>query len=158
MSKLESLNKSGEAAKVAEDTPLDDAAKVLLVADDSPESYVAKLTEAEHYPDAVRFWAFALPKRNAVEWAMKCVQQLPTLVEQPLQKAAIQATQTWLNDPSDGNRRQAHNAAEAVGLDQPAGCVAMAAFFSEGSLVPWSCNLSQHRPKPHRPQQLAPSS
>ena len=67
---------------------------------------------------------------------MKCVQQLPTLVEQPLQKAAIQATQTWLDDPSDGNRRKAHNAAEAVGLDQPAGCVAMAAFFSEGSLVP----------------------
>jgi hypothetical protein len=39
-------------------------------------------------------------------------------------------------DPTEENRRAAHAAAEAAGLAHPAGCAAMACFWSGGSLAP----------------------
>jgi hypothetical protein len=50
--------------------------------------------------------------------------------------AALQAAEKWAADPSDDNRRAAYPASEAATLGTPAGCAALAAFFSGGSLAP----------------------
>jgi hypothetical protein len=52
------------------------------------------------------------------------------------QAAAVQAAERWVADPSEANRRAAQAASEAAGLGTPAGCAAMAAFWSGGSLAP----------------------
>ena len=54
----------------------------------------------------------------------------------PKQAAALQATQRWVQSPTDENRRAAYTAAEAATFGTPAGCVALAAFLSGGSLAP----------------------
>ncbi len=51
-------------------------------------------------------------------------------------KGALSATEAWIAQPTEENRRAAHEAAKAAGLGTPAGCAALAAFFSGGSLAP----------------------
>ena len=48
----------------------------------------------------------------------------------------MKAAEKWTSDPSEDNRRAAHAAAEAGAMGSPAGCAALAAFFSGGSLAP----------------------
>ena len=50
--------------------------------------------------------------------------------------AAFKATLLWVQDPSDQRRRAAHDAAKRIGDRTPAQLVALAAFFSGGSLSP----------------------
>jgi hypothetical protein len=50
--------------------------------------------------------------------------------------AALEAADKWVADPSEDHRRAAGKAAEQVGHSTPAGCVALAAFWSGGSLPP----------------------
>ena len=53
----------------------------------------------------------------------------------PAAKAkALEAARAWVLDPSEENRRACWSAAEAAEIGSPAGCTAMAAFFSGGSL------------------------
>ena len=48
---------------------LSEPAMALVRPGTHPRDYVALLMERELYPDAVRFLAHALPKREAVWWA-----------------------------------------------------------------------------------------
>ena len=54
----------------------------------------------------------------------------------PPVKAALDATERWIAQPSDPNRREAMAAAEKAGFDSAAGCAGLGAFFSGGSLAP----------------------
>lgn len=98
--------------------------------------YVNLLRDKAHFRDAVRFLAHWLPKRQAVWWACRCAHQAlppgaPTSVVD-----ALRTAERWAREPSDENRRAALPAAEAAGLDTPAGCAAIAAFLSLGSMAP----------------------
>jgi hypothetical protein len=72
-----------------------------------------------------------LPKREAVWWACQCVRPASGAAA-----SAIQAAEAWVAEPSEARRRAAQPAAEAAGVGTPAGCAALAAFFSGGSLAP----------------------
>jgi hypothetical protein len=50
--------------------------------------------------------------------------------------AALQSAEKWAADPAEANCRAAQTAAEAAGTGTPAGCAALAAFWSGGSLAP----------------------
>jgi hypothetical protein len=50
--------------------------------------------------------------------------------------AAIAAADAWVAQPAEERRRAAMAAAEAATYGTPAGCLALAVFFSEGSLAP----------------------
>src|ERR1019366_1277634 len=51
-------------------------------------------------------------------------------------KAALDATERWIAQPNDDNRRLAMAAAEKAELGTAAGCAGLATFFSGGSLAP----------------------
>ncbi len=111
------------------------------LAADAPDGPVLidRLREAALFPEAVRYLAFALPKRQAVWWACRCVRQGPlTAVSAAPDPAsvALEAAEQWAADPSETNRRAAGAAGESAGAGTPAGCAAMAAFWSGGSLAP----------------------
>jgi hypothetical protein len=141
------MTKPGLAAEVVATTPLEPPAKELLRPDHSPKQYLDALTQAGHLADAVRFLAHVLPRREAVWWACQCVKAVPELPKNEKTVAAVAAAEAWAAGPTDDNRRAAQAAAQAAGLDTPAGCCGMAAFFSDGSMAP--AHVQAVPPPPH---------
>lgn len=123
------------AAEVCKLFPLGDEAKPLLRDTLAPRQFLDLLVEKQQFLDAVRFLAHALPKREAVWWACLCA-RVTAPTPPPPQAAAVQAAERWVADPSEANRRAAQAAAEKAEMNNPAGCAAMAAFWSGGSLAP----------------------
>src|SRR5450631_1327860 len=115
---------------------LGEEAMALVRPDLKPLDFVALLMEKALYPDAVRFIAHALPKREAVWWAWVCARRAAGENPQPKIKGALDATERWIAQPSEDNRRLAMAAAQKAELGTAAGCTGLAAFFSGGSLAP----------------------
>jgi len=111
-------------------------AMALLKPELHPLDFVAKLMEKTLYPDAVRFLAHALPKREGVWWAWMSARRTAGENAPPPVKAALEATEKWIAQPSDENRRAAKAASDVAKLETPAGCAGLAAFFSGESLGP----------------------
>lgn len=126
-------SKTAAISTVAE---LGEEAMALLRPDLHPLDYVALLMEKALFPDAVRFVAHALPRREAVWWAWVCARRSAGESPPPKIKAALDATERWIAQPNDGNRRLAMANAEKADLGTAAGCAGLAAFFSGGSLAP----------------------
>lgn len=102
----------------------------------SPRRFVGMLMERELHMDAVRLIAHALPRREAVWWAWVCARKASGAEPKPPIKAALDATERWIVQPSDEHRRQALQFGEAADFGTPAGCAALATFMTGGSLGP----------------------
>jgi hypothetical protein len=126
-------SKTREVSTVAE---LGDEAMELLRPELHPLDFVDLLMQKALFPDAVRFIAHALPKREAVWWAWVCARRSAGENPQPKIKAALAATEKWIAQPDESNRRLAMAAAEKAELSTAAGCAGLAAFFSGGSIAP----------------------
>lgn len=97
---------------------------------------VQQLVTGAQYAEAVRFVAHALPRREGVWWAWVTAKRASGATPAAPVKAALEATERWIAQPSDANRRQAWDAAQAADIGTPAGCAAAAAFFSGESVAP----------------------
>jgi hypothetical protein len=115
---------------------LGEEAMALARPDLHPLDFVALLMEKALYPDAVRFVAHALPRREAVWWGWVCARRASGENPPPKIKGALDATERWIAQPSEDNRRLAMAAAQKAELGTAAGCTGLAAFFSGGSLAP----------------------
>lgn len=116
---------------------LGDDAKALLSSEvPGPRAYVAQLLALDLHADAIRFIAHALPRREAVWWAWVCARKVAGAEPKPAIKAALDATERWIVQPTEEHRRQALHFGEAADFGTPAGCAALAAFMSAGSLAP----------------------
>ena len=120
-------------ANVAE---LGEEAMALVRPDLHPLDLVSLLMEKALFPDAVRFIAHALPKREAVWWGWVCARRSAGENPPPKIKGALDATERWIAQPNEDNRRLAMAAAQKAELGTAAGCAGLAAFFSGGSLGP----------------------
>src|SRR5262249_30730222 len=125
-----------KAAEVCQAFELGDEARALLQDGMTVGAFLLVLRKAGQHVDAVRLLAHALPKKEAVRWAGGCARGAGW--DDPAQGVAggRAAADKWLADPAEENRRAALPAAEAVGFGTPAGCAALAAFWSGGSLGP----------------------
>lgn len=96
--------------------------------------------------DAIQVLAWSVPRQLAVVWAADCVEQAVggTLTQEEL--AAVEAARAWAADPTESKSMAARDAAEAAGLDVPAGWVAQAAFWSGNNLSP--ADLPAVKPPP----------
>jgi hypothetical protein len=124
------------AAQIGAISGLGDEALALLREGIAPKEYLGLLMEAGHLQDAVRFLAHALPKREAVWWAWFCARRAAGTEPAPKIKAALDATEKWIAQPTDEHRRAAMKTGEAAEFSTPAGCAGMAAFLSGGSMAP----------------------
>ncbi|MGD0776874.1 MAG: hypothetical protein ABSC05_28995 [Candidatus Solibacter sp.] len=115
---------------------LGEEAMALVRPDLHPLDFVALLMQKAFYPDAVRFIAHALPKREAVWWGWVCARRAAGEDPPPKIKGALDATERWIAQPNEDNRRLAMAAAQKAELGTAAGCAGLAAFFSGGSLAP----------------------
>lgn len=127
------------AAEICEHVDLGERSRQKLRADSPPSAFLEALIGEGLYLDAARFLAHALPTQEAVWWACQCArsaagQELPEPAA-----AALAAAETWVVEPTDEHRRAALIAAETAGIGTPAGCSALAAFLSGGSIAPENC-------------------
>jgi hypothetical protein len=124
------------AAEICARFELGEQAKALPQAGLSPGPFLEKLINERHFQDAIRFLAFALPKREAIWWAARCARSAGAAALPLEQQAALQVAERWCLAPTEELRRAAMAASEKAQLKSPAGCAALAVFFSGGSLAP----------------------
>ncbi len=124
------------ANEVCKKFALSPPAAGLLRAEMKPKAFLDLLIEKKHFPDAVRFQAHSMTKREAAWWACVCNRPEKGVTLPPPLLAALQAAEAWVASPSDEKRRAAHAAAETAGAGTPIGLACEAVFFSEGSMGP----------------------
>lgn len=111
------------------------AARPLLNPELTPQQFFAILMENKLYADARRVLAHALPKRRAVWWGCLCVwEALRSENLTPAEYSALEATMRWVVRPSEQERRAAEAAGWAAKPTTLPGCLAMAAYLSDGSM------------------------
>ena len=130
---------NSQTAAICEVAELGEDAMALMRPDMKPPEFVNLLTEKKLYADAVRFLAHALPKREGVWWGWMSARRAAGENPPPKIKASLEATEKWIAQPSEENRRAAHEAAEVAKFGTAAGCAGLGAFFSGGSLAPPDC-------------------
>jgi len=133
-------------AQLAEAAELGEEGRALLTPELAHRHFLAKLVEAGRLTDAIRFLAHALPRREGVWWAWVTAKRAAGVEPAPKLKAALEATERWIAQPSEDNRRAAMAQAEAAGFDVAAGCAGLAAFLSGPTLAP--PNVEQAVPPP----------
>jgi len=124
------------AASVCRDIDLDEEARRLLSPEISPADFLRLLMENALYPDAVKFLARALPKRESTWWACLCARG--TLGDDPASGPLkpLELAEQWVYKPSEEHRRSAFAAAEVHQFEGPGSWAAMAAFWSGASMAP----------------------
>jgi uncharacterized protein DUF6931 len=149
MPKPEGLNSpASEIASVAE---LDEKAQNVLRPDVNSAGFIRDLAKAGLFPEALKVLAHALGGRKCIAWSMACLGELKP--SSPKQEVAVAAIEKWLAEPNDANRRAAQAAAEQAKISTPAGCIALAVFFSEGSIAP--TGASEVPPPPYVAEKIA---
>jgi uncharacterized protein DUF6931 len=117
---------------------LSEEAQSILRPDASSAAFVKDLAAAGLFPDALKVLAHSLGGRQCIAWSLACLQELK--LSTPKQEVAVAAVEKWLAEPNDDNRRAAQDAAQQAKISTPAGCIAQAVFFSEGSIAPKGAN------------------
>jgi hypothetical protein len=111
-------------------------AQALLAPGLTHRAFVQKMVEAGQHADAVRYIAHAMPKREGVWWAWVAAKRAAGPEPDPKIKESLDATERWIAQPSDPNRRVAFEKAQAADIGTPAGCTGAAAFFAGDSMAP----------------------
>jgi len=123
--------------EICGDFELQEEAKTHLNGQPAPHEFVDRLLRAKLYADAIRFLAYALPKRQAVWWACLSVRSVPVCYGDQISAETLQAAETWVKDASEPNREAALEAGNKHKFEMPtapAGWTAMAAGWSGGAV------------------------
>jgi len=128
--------KQPTAIEIGKAVELSEEARPLLQNNALPAEYLQLLLDNELYPDAVRFLAAALPKREATWWACQCARSSCGDEPSVADLKAIELAETWVYKPSDENRCLTQHAANETSFKTAAGWAAIAAFWSGGNISP----------------------
>ena len=121
---------------VVQIAPVEDDTKKLAKPDWSTPQFVEALAGQEKFMDAIRVLAFSLGKLTVIEWAHRCVTIAGGDGLSKIDANALDLVQRWLGGRSEGLRREIYAASQAAEHSTPASWVAMAVFWSEGSMGP----------------------
>jgi hypothetical protein len=129
---------AAKASEICKRFVLDDAAVPLLEGDPPAREFLQRLNDKQHYPEAIRFLAHALPVREAVWWGGLCLwRALESSADRlpPPQRTAFRAAMVWVLKPGEENRRAAEKVGRTATLSNAPGCLAMGVFWSSGSMT-----------------------
>lgn len=124
------------AAEICDKCSLREEAVELLEDGMTPSGFLAALMGEELYPDAIKFLAQALPKRQAIIWARDCARNAAGAQPRDLEKACLDAIDRWLASPEEDTRRAAMDLADEAEYATAAAATAAAAGWTEGSMGP----------------------
>jgi hypothetical protein len=101
-----------------------------------PEAAFDALRAEGRAVEAAFFLGQALPRYEAVAWAVQTVRELTDPDPASAAGEALKAALLWLQDPTEPRRRTAFEAAQRMDDGSPSRLCALAVFFSGGSLAP----------------------
>lgn len=110
-------------------------AQTCLQPDIQSPAFVTALVQATCYLDVMRFFAYGLPKREAIWWSYLCATDTTPQTNKE-DFAALVAVKKWVYTPNEDNRRETKPLAKTLNYKTAASWSAMAVFWSGGSLTP----------------------
>ncbi len=122
--------------EICKTVELGEEARQLLQNAVLPAEFLQQLLDNELYPDAVRFLATALPKREATWWACQCARNNLKDTPSAADVKAIELAEAWVYKPVDENRLPTMSSATETKFNTAAGWAAIAAFWSGGNISP----------------------
>jgi hypothetical protein len=128
--------KEVNANAIAQSIGLDEQAMALLQDQSTTADYLNQLIALKFYPDAVRFLAHALPKREATWWACLCARNTLTDKTPANEIKAIELSEAWVYKPTEDNRKPTLAAAEATEYKTAASWAAIASFWCGDDISP----------------------
>jgi hypothetical protein len=132
--------KSPTALEIADHLQLGDESRAVAVSVKGGPELVAALAAKEMFAKAVRVQAHLLAKRLAVWWGVHCVSAACGDALVSSDADAKDAALVWVKEPGEKHRRSCEAAANQTKFDGPGSWLAMAAFWSGGSIVPAEMN------------------
>ncbi|CZF78297.1 hypothetical protein GCE9029_00754 [Grimontia celer] len=99
----------------------------------TPQQLLERAVNAGQFADAVIFLAHALPVRESIWWGCCCAGLRSDWSEQ--EQDAIRSAKAWVHTPDETSRRYAEQAANTATLQNGAGWIAQAVFWSGGSMT-----------------------
>ncbi len=113
-----------------------DDARLLLRDDLTADAYLTLLKGRQLYQDALSFTVHLLPKREAIWWGCLCIWKMCRPEPKGPEVEALRATVHWVLSNNEDSRQAAGKAGKAAGPGVPAGSLALAAFWTDGSMAP----------------------
>ncbi|QDV42146.1 FHA domain protein [Stieleria neptunia] len=141
------------AVELCQMTDLEEESLQLFRPSHTPEEFFQVLTDNQLFADAIRILSLYLPKRQAIYWAYRAVDDVFPRDLIGDERTALDVTMAWLKDPSEENRRAAMAIAEKLEFANAPSLVAAAACWSEGSMAP--AEFDEVPPDPNLTAQMA---
>jgi hypothetical protein len=120
--------------EIAKSAELSGEAKPFVRDDQKPEECARTLADNELFADAIALLAHSRDAADAIKWGYACLKKLGP-AEKPGPDASLEAVEAWMEKPDDDKRRAAGAAAEESGKSRPSDLLALAVFFSGGSIT-----------------------
>jgi hypothetical protein len=98
-----------------------------------PMEFLRLLGESDTPEDAITFFAYLAPKRDAVFWSCRCIQRMAVPLQAP---EAIEAAMRWVENPEEDVRRATLAIAEASPSEAAETWVAYGAGWAGGNIAP----------------------
>jgi hypothetical protein len=103
----------------------------------TPKRFFDDAVSGHRLRQAVSFLGHALPRYDGVAWAAHLLdKQSRGGTLRPRDRQALDFAMRWVDDPNDDHRRAAYEAAEAATKGSAESLLALAVFFSGGSIAP----------------------
>jgi hypothetical protein len=121
--------------EIAKAAGLSGEAMPLVHDDQNPQQCAEALADRGMFADAISLIAYAREPVRAIAWGRDCVKQLPPAEPPKTPDKSLAAVEVWLEGPDEDKRRAAQGAAEESGNSKPSDLLALAVFFSGGSIA-----------------------
>ena len=100
-------------------------------------NFLNTLAQKDLLPEAIRYLAIALPRREAIWWACATHRTLgPDQLDDIKEQDAWRIVEEWVYNPTEDTRNQTYAIADTLGYQTPGAYGAMAVFWSGGSIAP----------------------
>ena len=142
--------------EIADVANLTDSARGLIQEDSTPRSFVDQLEEQALYEDALRFLAHKLPIDAGIKWAVASVRDLQAPDQKDRKNDPLEAAEAWIKAPGDPARWTAKDAADKARETSTASLIALAVFFSGGSIT--APEAPEVHPPPYAAQKMVAGS
>jgi hypothetical protein len=127
---------AAKAAPICAKLALPDRVRGLLRANPDAAIFFKALVARGEHESATTFLAHALPPREGVWWACLCAEAAHGENLPKDEEIALLAAVRWVLEPTEANRRAAEAPGKALGIISLCGNLALAAFWSGGSINP----------------------
>lgn len=127
--------KARTAVEISRRIDLSPAARAYLLDSLSPQGFLSLLVDNQHFADAVRFMAFALPPREGVWWSCVTGRSIASAMNEKAEPC-FAAAERWVYEPLEEHRYACLAAAETAAFEGAGSYAALGAFWAGESLAP----------------------